>query len=161
MDKKLKMWITVGVVVIVIVGTVILLYSWIPGDPDMYKAEITIDVSQNETAYIINITNLDVYYSKSDELKGHSIEPRHVFLDISRQNNSEIRHWTGRLFKEKSESKGIKWIDIDEDEDIGIGDKIILYKSGGEDYTPQKGDKILLEGTPHYINIESNYIELH
>ncbi len=161
MEKKLKMWIAVGVVVMVIVGgIVVLLYSWIPEDETMYEGEIKLGISQNETVYIINITELDVYDSNSNELHSHAIGPPNIDIKIIRENDTGVKYYHERFLKERTERTGIKWKDVDGDNNVGQGDKIILFKSGGDEYSPKKGDRIKIEGTTHIIHIESNIIEI-
>ncbi len=162
MEKKTKMWIAVGVVIMVVIGILISsLFLFSSKDNPEYEAEITIDVSKNETAYIINISELDVYYFNTNDLQGHSIGSPHATLKIIRENNTENDNWSEWFLKEKSERTGIKWIDVNNDNNVGQGDKIILYKSGGSEYSPKKGDLIKIEDSDNFLVwVSSNTIEL-
>ncbi|MFO7991397.1 MAG: hypothetical protein R6U61_03765 [Thermoplasmata archaeon] len=153
MEKNLKMWIAVGIVVILVVG--VLFYYWVEsttkdGAP-AYEYTVKLDISENQTAWIVNVTEVDMYDPYGDEIIENT-STGGVKLKIVRYG---INSWNPHItyLNYKPEEYGIEYKDLDKDNGLSIGDQFIIDKSGGTEYQPQEGDRISLD-----ISSESKYL---
>lgn len=161
MDKKLKMWIAVGIVVIVVVGIIGSLWWGMMSNDDalfdpIYESEITLDISQNDTTYRILIKSVRIHYFKNDTvIEEGKLDSHPLLVKITRGNNS----WT-RPILYKLDELGVNYLDINENDYFDKGDMIIIDKDGGEEYSPKVGDEIQIEDDGGNYRIDSNIIKL-
>lgn len=158
MEKKMKMWIAVGVVVMVVVSGVFYIII-LPKDNPKYNCEIKINISENETAWIVNVTAIEIKREGKKVNRVDLLDDGFTEIKIYRDNNS----WSIPLsyFEYKPDDFGITFIDQNNNSYLNIGDKLIFNKSGGTNYIPMEGDRIsIFSSAYHHIYVESNNIKL-
>lgn len=168
------MWIAVAVVVVVIISAVTLSYLLRPkpSKTDVRNYEVTLDVSETDDAWYVNITDIDggkdtdgSWYYKHEELKEQNITSLLVGVVIQNEYKKIIINafYDLRANDTFTERYGIKWIDKDPYNSINKGDSFVFLKEGGTEFTAEKNDEIYLEYSPvggEGINIDSNSIKL-
>lgn len=161
MEKKLKMWIAVGVVVIIVLSIILAsIFIFTLKDDYEYSGRIDIEISENETAWIITVTDIIIKDIETGVKEtGGNLSGGFTDVNIHQDNKS----WTRPLsyFEYESDEFGITFVDLDNNSCLDIGDKIIFNKSGGTEYIPNKGDYVSVSyWMPHDMRLKSNGLEL-
>ncbi|MFO7991637.1 MAG: hypothetical protein R6U61_04985 [Thermoplasmata archaeon] len=152
MDKKLKMWIAVGVVVIVVVGTILYNYWQINQDTPIIDYEVQIKVSEKETNWVINVTDITkiktkhgLLWDSKERTKDVKVGSGSFELVVYGMENIEINFHNYEYKMDTIEEEyGVTWLDVGDTRYLNKGDSFILYKEGGTEFNPAKGNTVFI-----------------
>ncbi len=178
MEKKTKMWVAVGVVVMVIAGGT-LYYLLKPSGTDGCEASVyysvSLEVSETDVAWYVNITKISgkkvtkgFLWDTTEEIENPVIHANEIVIVIKRS------YPTGRYYINiggdilwadmYSEKHGVLWVNEYNDFYVREGNTFIFFKEGGTEFRSQVGDEIFFDRSRGYVHaciyIESNTVRL-